>query len=120
MWKASAGATNYNLRYAVETCIDVAGEEGAACAPGDWSEVNGIAVTSKKLSAGSVSASQLSPSTVYRLQVRGTNAYGQSNWSDIAFIYPTTSPLGGGIASRQPLSMATGLEMHRVVTSFAM
>ena len=90
LWKASAGATDYNLRYAVETCTD------SVCSAGEWNEVNGIAAISKKLSAGSGSTSQLSPSTVYRLQVRGTNAYGQSNWSDIAFVYPTTSPLGGG------------------------
>ena len=78
-------STDYNLRYAVETC------DPTPCRPGEWKEVNGISATRKKLSAGSGSTSQLSPSTVYRLQVRATNAYGQSAWSDIAFVYPTSS-----------------------------
>ncbi len=93
-WQASAGATDYNLRYAVETCTDTPQKTASVCSPGKWNEVNGIATTSKKLSAGSGSANQLTPSTEYRLQVRGTNAYGQSDWSDIAFVYPTSSPPG--------------------------
>ena len=93
-WQASAGATDYNLRYAVETCTDTPQKTASVCSPGEWNEVNGIATTSKKLSAGSGSANQLTPSTEYRLQVRGTNAYGQSNWSDVAFVYPTSSAPG--------------------------
>ena len=91
-WQVSTNAADYNLRYAVETCTDTPQETASVCTPGQWNEVNGIAATIKQLSAGSGSSDLLTSSTVYRLQVRGTNAYGQSDWSDIAFVYPTSSP----------------------------
>ena len=96
-WQASTGAADYNLRYTVETCTDTPQETASVCSTGEWNEVNGIAAASKKLSAGS-SVSQLDSSTVYRLQVRGTNATGQSAWSEVAFVYPTDSaPRASGL-----------------------
>ena len=91
-WKASTGATAYDLRYAVETCPDTPQRTASVCAPGSWTQVNGITATNRKLSAGTGNSSQLDPSVVYRLQVRGTNAHGASDWSALGFIYPTGSP----------------------------
>lgn len=99
-WNSSTDAVDYNLRYAVETCTNTSQGTASACSAGEWNEVNGIAAIRKTLSAGSGSTNQLVPSTVYRLKVRATNAYGQSSWSDIAFVYPTTSPPQ---ASRHPI-----------------
>ena len=91
-WQAPTNVADYNLRYAVETCTNTSQGTASACSAGEWNEVNGIAEIRKTLSAGSGSTNQLAPSTVYRLRVRATNAYGQSGWSDIAFVYPTSSP----------------------------
>ena len=74
------------------------------CTPGDWGEVNAITNTTATLTAGTGAVDQLEPKTVYRLQVRGTNAYGQSGWSDVALVYPTSSPPGAhqGVSSVPP------------------
>ena len=91
-WQASTAATAYDLRYAVETCSETPQETAAACTPGSWTEVNGITSTNKNLSAGTSSGIQLQDSTLYRIQVRGTNAHDRSNWSTFAFVYPTSDP----------------------------
>ena len=90
-WKASAtGATDYNLRWALEWCDTT---NPSACSLGEWKEVNGITATSASLSASSSAESQNHPkaNSAYRLHIRATNAFGQSNWSDVAFVYPTSS-----------------------------
>ena len=97
-WQASTGSTDYNLRYAVETCTDTPQKTASVCSPGEWNEVNRITTTSSTLSAGTGNNDQLTSKTEYRLQVRGTNANGQSGWSDVAFVYPTFSaPRAGGL-----------------------
>lgn len=94
-WKASADVSSYDLRYAVETCKELPGDRGSDCFPGDWSTVTRISGTSTKLSAGT-NGSKLKSTTLYRLQVRATNSHGGSSWSDIAFVFPTSSTLGHG------------------------
>ena len=47
-WKASTGATAYDLRYAVETCPDTPQRTASVCAPGSWTQVNGITATNRK------------------------------------------------------------------------
>ena len=92
-WEASTGATAYDVRHAVETCTDTSQGTPSVCTPGAWTEDIGIAGTNTKLSAGTGSSAQLNPSVVYRLQVRGTNALGHSEWSSApVFIYPTSNP----------------------------
>ena len=90
-WQASTGAMDYNLRYAVESCTNTPQKTASSCTPGDWGEVNAITNTTATLTAGTGAVDQLEPKTVYRLQIRGANAYGQSDWSDVAFVYPTSS-----------------------------
>ena len=76
-------------------------------------EENGITGTSTKLSAGTGSSAQLDPAVVYRLQVRGTNAHDQSDWSAPAFIYPTSNPPeASGLPSRPPLIATAPLYGH--------
>ena len=84
--QASTGATAYDLRYAVETCPE------SLCVLDSWTQVDGIATNNRKLTAGTDGNSQLEPSTVYRIQVRATNAPDASSWSSPAFVYPTSSP----------------------------
>ncbi len=119
-WEASTGATAYDLRYAVETCTDTPQLTASECTPGAWTEENGIAGTNTKLSAGTGSSTQLDPSVVYRLQVRGTNnVHDRSAWSAPAFIYPTdnppaarlSGPVGAG-TSKPPLIATAPLYGH--------
>ena len=91
-WDASIGATAYDLRYTMETCTHSQQGDASTCTPGTWTEDDGIAGTSTKLSIGTDSSDKLAPSVVYRLQVRSTNADTHSDWSALAFIYPTSSP----------------------------
>ena len=87
----------------------------AECTPGVWTEENGITGTNTKLSAGTGSSAQLDPAVVYRLQVRGTNAHDQSDWSAPAFIYPTSNPpeaMRRGRVSEPPLIATAPLYGH--------
>ena len=102
-WQPTTGATTYDLRYAAETCDNAPNlNDEVECVPGTFTTVSGIISTSKMLSAGTGPNDQLDPTVstaqdipeypVYRLQVRATNAYGESEWSQPAFISPTSAP----------------------------
>ena len=102
-WKPSAGATNYDLRYALETCPHSSRDQESVCTPETPATVSELTATSKELTAGSSQNDQLAisngaysssdPTGVYRLEVRAINEIGiKSEWSTPAFIYPTTTP----------------------------
>ena len=102
-WKPSAGATNYDLRYALETCPHSSRNQESVCTPETPSTVSELTTTSKELTAGSSQNDQLAisngayssndPTGVYRLEVRAINEIGaKSEWSTPAFIYPTRTP----------------------------
>ena len=90
-WNPASRDISYRLRYAEEVCTD-SGDDSATCTP----DLPPWATSNATINAVNAAIKLPSSGGLYRLQAQAVNHTGASGWSDVAFVFPTDSALGGG------------------------